>query len=64
MCILWLIEKHLFRDIYYGHSPPPKKKLKNREEFEGLREKRKGKGEKRRRKKRVIKQPLKYRYEA
>ena len=39
-------------------------KLKNREEFEGGLEKRKGKGEKRRKKKRVIKHTLKYLYEA
>ena len=38
--------------------------LKNREEFEGGLEKRKGKGGKRRKKKRVIKHTLKYLYEA
>ena len=47
--------------IYSGHSP----KLKNREEFEGGLEKRKGKGGKRRKKKkRVIKDTLKFLYEA
>jgi len=37
--------------------------VKNREEIEGL-EKRKGKGEKRRKKERMIKNTLKYLYEA
>ena len=39
-------------------------KLKNREEFEGGLEKRKGKRGKRRKKKRVIKHTLEYLYEA
>ena len=52
-----------YRDIYSGHFPHPL--LKNREEFEGGLEKRKGKGGgERRKKKRVIKQTLKYLYEA
>ena len=46
--------------------PLPKlSKLKNREEFEGGLEKRKGKGgERRKKKKRMIKHTLKYLYEA
>ena len=39
-------------------------KLKNREEFEGGLEERKGKGEEKEKKKRVIKHMLKYLYEA
>ena len=38
--------------------------LKNREEFEGGLEKRKGKGGKKKKKKKVIKHTLKYLYEA
>ena len=52
-------------------SPPPPpgegkflSKLKNREEFEGLPEKRKGKGGKEEKRKKVIKHTLKYLYEA
>ena len=62
-------EKH--RDIYSGHPPPLGgggeeflSKLKNREEFKGGLEKRKGKGGKKKTKKRVIKHTLKYLYEA
>ena len=59
----------LCRDIYSGHPPPLGGKvflsqLKNREEFEGGLEKKKGKGGIGRKKKRVIKHKLKYLYEA
>ena len=43
---------------------PNLSKLKNREEFEGELEKRKGKGRKEEKKKRVINYTLKYLYEA
>ena len=50
------------RDIYSGHSPPlggDFSKVKNREEFEGGLEKRKGKGGKRRKKKKSDKTHVK-----
>ena len=59
---------YCFRDIYILAIPELggkfHSKLKNREEFEGGLGKMKGKGEKRRKKKRVIKHMLKYLYEA
>ena len=60
---------HAGGEIYSGHSPPWEggnflSKLKNREEFEGGLEKKKGKGGKKEKKKRVIKHTLKYLYEA
>ena len=57
----------IFIGIYILAIPPPGgeilSKLKNREEFKGGLEKRKGKGGKEK-KKRVIKHTLKYLYEA
>ena len=52
------------RDIYSGLRGLFFSKLKTREEFEGGHEKRKGKGGKGEKKKRVIKNTLKYLYEA
>ena len=59
---IYLPSINLGSGIYILAISPPK--VKNREEFEGGLEKRKGKGGKRRKKKRVIKHTLKFLYEA